>query len=111
MKRIEAFVQPHRREKVISALHALPNFPGFTLEEALGQGCGRGAGGAFAYDPEEGILYHPCLHFIVICANDIADQIATTIAKAAHIGNTGDGIVTISDVSRVIRIRDAGENA
>lgn len=43
MKRIGAFLQPHRVSKAVAALHALPRFPGFTLLDARGQGHGRGA--------------------------------------------------------------------
>ena len=38
MKRLEAFIQPHRLNKVIRALHELPRFPGFTVCNAHGQG-------------------------------------------------------------------------
>ena len=108
MKRIEAFIQPHRLGKVVSALHALPAFPGFTVLDAHGQGHGRGTGGHFAYEPNEGLLYHKRLCLIVICDNGEATAIADAIAKAAHTGKPGDGIVSICDVRQVLRIRGGG---
>jgi nitrogen regulatory protein PII len=41
MKRIEASLQQHRLNKVIHALRALPQFPGFTVFGAQDQGHGR----------------------------------------------------------------------
>ena len=52
MKRIEAFLPPHRLAPVIHQLHELPRFPGLTVLNAHGQGHGRGAGGHYAYDEE-----------------------------------------------------------
>ena len=107
MKRIEAFIQPHRLNKVVATLHALPSFPGFTVLNAHGQGHGRGKGGHFAYG-EGGLLFHAHCVVVIICEDALAAQIAEQIAKTAHTGNPGDGIVVISDVAQLIRIRDAG---
>ena len=110
MKRIEAFIQPHRLAKVVSALHALPAFPGFTILDAHGQGHGRGAGGHFAYESNEGLLYHKRLCLLIICENGEATAVATAVAKAAHTGKSGDGLIAISDIRQVLRIRDGGEH-
>jgi nitrogen regulatory protein P-II 1 len=41
----------------------------------------------------------------VVCADDVAASIAETARQAAQTGNKGDGIILISEVSEVIRIR------
>ncbi len=41
MKRMKAFIPPHRLNSIVSALHALPCFPGFTVFDAHEQGQGR----------------------------------------------------------------------
>ncbi len=107
MKRIEAFIQPHRLSRVVSALHELPLFPGFTVLNGHGQGHGRGAGGHFHYSREDGLLFHSRLSLIVICEDAVAHEIGVTIADAAHTGNKGDGIVVISDLNEIIHIRAA----
>lgn len=109
MKRIEAFVQPHRLSKVIAALHSLPSFPGFTIVDAHGQGHGRGAGGHFVYEPAEGLLYHERSYLVIVCENNEATAIARAIAGAAQTGSKGDGLIAISDIRQVLRIRDGGE--
>jgi nitrogen regulatory protein PII len=110
MKRIEAYVQPHRLNKVVGALHALPSFPGFTVFDAHGQGHGRGAGGHYAYG-QDGLLFHEHRVVVMVCEDDEADRLAQTIAQAAHTGRKGDGIVVISEVTQLLRIRDAGSTS
>lgn len=108
MVRIEAFIQPHRLGKVVSALHSLPRFPGFTVFDAHGQGHGRGKGGHYAYGTEQGLLYHKRSVLVILCAEQEADDIANAITQSAHTGTSGDGIVVMSEVSSVSRIRDSG---
>jgi nitrogen regulatory protein PII len=108
MKRIDALIQPHRLSKVVMALHALPNFPGFTIVGANGQGRGRGEGGQFVYEANDGLLYHPRICLFILCQDDEAEAIAKLIARTAHTGNNGDGWVSITDIAQVYRIREAG---
>ena len=108
MKRIEGFIRAHRLAKVVAALHALPHFPGFTVVECHGQGEGRGEGGHFAYDPDEGIQYHKSKMVIVVCADDEANLVAEAIARAGCTGESCDGLVAVTDVPQVICARMAG---
>jgi nitrogen regulatory protein P-II 1 len=107
MKRIEAFVPRHRLNKIVGALHALPHFPGFTVLDAHGQGQGRGRG-HYAYGEDSGLLYHERCALVVVADDGEADEIARTITEAAHTGNRGDGIVVMSDVISLRRVRDKG---
>jgi len=106
MKQLTAFVQPHRLTRVVKALHDAPRFPGFTVLHAHGQGHGRGVGGRYAFGSED-LLYHDRCVVIVICEDEEAPPLANAIARAAHTGNHGDGLVTISPVESVSLIRDA----
>jgi nitrogen regulatory protein P-II 1 len=109
MKEITAIIQPHTLSRVMHALHALPHFPGVTLFDAHGQGRGRGTGGAFRLT-EENFTFHKKTTLLIACDDAHADSIVATIVQAAHTGNKGDGLVTLKDVARVIRIR-TGETA
>lgn len=106
MKKIEALIQPHRLAKVVAALHALPSFPGFTVVDANGQGHGRGAGGHYVYEPDESLLFHKRQMLIVFCTDDLCGPIVDTIARAAQTGRPGDGMIAVSDLSQLVRIRD-----
>jgi nitrogen regulatory protein P-II 1 len=90
--------------RVIAALHELPHFPGLTLFEVSGQGRGSGPGGAYEHT-EESIFENKRRVIEVICVNELAEGIAETIRRAAHTGTHGDGIIVITDISDVIRIR------
>lgn len=110
MKEITAIIQPQSLAHVMQALHALPHFPGVTvLPHVHGQGRGRGAGGAFRLS-EDTIPFHDKVLLLIACEAPLADSIVTAIAAAARTGNKGDGIITVKDVARVIRIR-TGETA
>ena len=108
MIRIEAFIQPHRLNKTISALHALPSFPGFTVFDAHGQGHGRGQGGHYAYGEDQGLLLHSRRVLVIYCNDHQADEIANIIVQAAHTGNSGDGIVVMSEVNALLRVNKVG---
>lgn len=101
MKRVEAIIQPHKLSKVVTALHALPHFPGFTVLDAHGQGHGRGKGGVFA---EEGLLYHRRCILFVLCGEDEVKAVMDTIKSAAHTGQAGDGLISVTDIDALVRI-------
>lgn len=105
MKQVTAFLQPHRLSRVIRALHEAPRFPGFTVLHAHGQGHGRGAGGRFAFGSED-LLYHDRCVVVVVCQDDEAAALAESIARAAHTGNQGDGLVTVSAIDSVRLVRE-----
>ena len=107
MKKVSAYIKPHRLDRVIAALHELPRFPGFTVFDAHGQGHGRGTGGHYAYG-QDGMLYHPQRVLLVLCDDAEAGHIAETIARAAHSGRHGDGLVTFEAVEAIQHTRNAG---
>ena len=104
MKQITATIQPHMLSNVVRSLHQLPHFPGFTITDARGQGRGRGAGGAFKVT-EDSIDYHRKNLLQITCADDLVSHIVETIQKSAHTGNPGDGLIVVTEVAEVIRIR------
>ena len=106
MKMITAIIQPHMEGRVVRALHELPRFPGFTIHEVRGQGRGRGTGGSFRLN-EYNLFYHKKLALEVVCEDDLVEEICTVILANAHTGHKGDGIVTVSEIHSLRRIRDA----
>ena len=112
MKQVKAIVRPHMLEHVIAALQELPHFPGFTTFDAQGQGRGRGKGGAFKAT-EESIFQDKRAIIELITTDELAESIAATIQKSAHTGYAGDGVIVITEIDRVVRIRsgETQENA
>lgn len=108
MKEIRAVIQPHMLGKVMDALHALPHFPGVTVSDCQGQGRGRGTGGHFEATSEN-VFFTKKLKLEMYCADAIADELVEIVQIAAHTGNPGDGVVTVVDLAKVVRIRSGEE--
>lgn len=104
MKQITAVIQPHMLSKVMDALHNCEHFPGVTISDCQGQGRGRGKGGQFQAT-QESIFFVKKLRLEMLCSDNVSDHLVSLIRKAAHTGNSGDGLVAVTDVARIARIR------
>ena len=104
MQQVTAIIHPHRLRPVIDALHTLSHFPGVTVTRVNGQGRGRGKGGKFLPDAEN-IFFHERCRLEIICNDSAGEEITRLIRDAAHTGNPGDGIVTVTQLALVLRIR------
>ncbi len=108
MKEIKAIIKSLMADNVVRALHELPHFPGLTFFKAHGQGRGRGA--HQEYKPSvESVFEHEVSQLEIVCADEMADRIVDTIRQAAHTGARGDGLIVVTDVARVVRIRTGEE--
>ena len=58
---------------------------------------------------EEGATYTEKCKVEVVCEDDAVDTVVETISNAARTGQPGDGIVIVSDVERVTRVRTGDE--
>lgn len=108
MKQIIAIVQPHRLENIEQALHGLEHLPGFTIFPARGNSRGRGPHHAFTpteWNPNA----HDRLVLMMFCPDGLAPKVVEAISAAAHTGHAGDGLIAVSDLEDVLRIR-SGEH-
>jgi len=104
MKQITAILQPHRLERVEEALHRLPHLPGFTVFKAQGHPRGHGAGHAYVADelvPDS----HARVVLVMYCADDQLASLVQTIEQAAHTGQAGDGVIAVTELVDIVRIR------
>ena len=108
MREIKAIIQPHMLSKVMDALHALPHFPGVTISDCLGQGRGQGAGGEYVAT-EQSIVFAKMTKLELFCGDALSDEVVRVIQNAAHTGNSGDGVIMIAELPRVVRIRTRQE--
>jgi len=102
-----ALIRPHMEGPVVRALHDLPQFPGFTITDARGQGRGRGVGGSYQAI-ESDLTYHRFLQFQIVCPAVQATDVCSTIVKAGWTGRKGDGVVFSGPVTSFARIRETG---
>jgi len=106
MKRIDAFIKTHRLEKVSLALHHVRGFQCMTVAEVRG----FGREDAPEWDPAD---FHEVTRLEIFCPDELAEQIVTTIERAAHTGLEGDGKIYVSTVDMAVRIStgERGEGA
>jgi nitrogen regulatory protein PII len=104
---VTALIRPQMEGRVVQALHELPDFPGFFLVEARGQGRGRGAGGSYQAN-EFDLTYHRYLQPEIVCRSGLATDICDLIAGAAWTGRKGDGVIFTTDAHSFVRIREVG---
>ena len=104
MKEIKAIIQPHMLTKVIDSLKAMENLPGVTVSEVRG----------FGHNPAEStsnklvedfIEYAKKTKIEIVVPDDLAERVVDAIARNAHTGLPGDGLIFVSPVDEVIKIR------
>ncbi|MGX6564751.1 P-II family nitrogen regulator [Cupriavidus necator] len=104
MKQVIVVLPPHRLESVEAALHEVDHLPGFTLFHARGHPRGTGQHHAFT-----GSEWNPDAHdqvvLLIFCADEHLEGIVGTIRAAAYTGNRHDGLIAISDLEDILRIR------
>jgi len=103
MKQITAYIKPFMLPKVQEAVMQAPGFRGMTVINGLGMGQSR-----LEHHPRErapGLEFVAKLRIEILVLDKDAEPLADVIAKAAHTGNSGDGLLYITDVQTVIRIK------
>ena len=104
MKEIKAIIQPHRASKVIDALQAMDDLHGVTVSEVKGFGHHRERS-AKDTAAEDLIDYAAKTKLEIVVPDQLARAVVETILKHAHTGRPGDGLVFVSTVDDVFRIR------
>ena len=103
MRLVTALVKPFKLDEVKEALTAL-GLPGITITEAKGFGRQRGHTEVYR-GAEYKVEFVPKVRIEVLTDDDDARRVADTIVNAARTGQIGDGIVWISPVDTIIRVR------
>jgi len=107
MKQIKAFIRESKADEVVRALEGA-GAPGVTVSCEHGLGYGYEPA-AFTLAPGELRKAPRIIKIEVVCAEDDVDRLLQAIAQVAHTGTEGDGIVFITPVERVVRIRTGAE--
>ena len=111
MKKIEAYIQPHKMEEVKDALIAI-GILGMTITEIRGHG--RQQGHKEVYRGQEyNVDLLPKTKVEVVVPDSRSDEAVKAITTAARTGKIGDGKVFVHTISEAIRIRngECGEAA
>lgn len=111
MRRITAYIRPHRTEDVKTAVADL-GVTGMTVSEVRGRGNSPESGVAFG---GQMVLSHlpPKAMISVVVTDDLEEQVIEAIIAHARTGEPGDGKIFVEAVEDAIRIRtkERGETA
>lgn len=109
MKRIEAVVRTDRVAPVVEALRN-EGVPRMTVSHvhALGSGVDPEH---YKLSFEDGAAYTEKAKILVVCPSDAVDRVVEAIRREGRTGHRGDGVVFVSDVERVVKIRTGAEDA
>jgi Nitrogen regulatory protein PII len=109
MKKIEAIIQPSKLEELKAALNVMDIIPGLTITQVMG--CGEQKGWKEFYRGTELYLnFLPKIGITIVTPDEKVDMIIDAIIDIARTGEPGDGKIFVSDVERVIRIRNGEED-
>lgn len=101
MKEIKAYLRKHMVEHVIDAIEALNDPPGLSLSEVRGLG--------HTEKPEWPTRFLERVKLEIVATDEQADEIIRVITESARTSYHGDGLVFVSDVERVVRVRTGHE--
>ena len=111
MKKIEAIIQPSKLEEMKEAFHN-EEILGVTITQVMGCGNQKGWREFYRY-PDMFLNVLPKIQLSMVVPDESVDHIVEMIIGTVHTDDVGDGKIFISDVERVIRIRNGeeGDNA
>ena len=104
MKEIKAIIQPHRLTPVIDALQAIAGLPGVTVPEVKGFGLNR-AKDAKDKEVQDYVEYAKKVKLEIVVPDEMFELVDRAIVTHARTGHAGDGLLFISTIDEVIRVR------
>ncbi len=112
MKEVKAYIKQIKLPDVVWALHTIEGLTGLTMTEVYGHGRGKGRN---SHDRVRFLSIEaiPRVKLEIVCADDLVETIVSTIQRAAHTGQRGDGKIYVSEVAEAVRIstNEYGSNA
>ena len=111
MRRITAYIRPHRTEDVKTAVADL-GVTGMTVSEV--RGCGNIPESGVAFGGQQTLSHLPPKAMICVVVPDgLQDQVIAAIIAHSQTGEPGDGKIFVEPVQDAIRIRtkEHGETA
>ena len=104
MKLIIAYIRTECAAQVMRELHKA-GVGGITAYTVRGM---SGETSTFLYSKRPFEINHlpESVKLEVVCPDESLDKIVKLVAQAARTGDSGDGIIAVQDVERVVRIRN-----
>jgi nitrogen regulatory protein PII len=103
MKKIEAYIKPHKLADVTMALQKIKGLRGMSVLSVRGFGC-RDCKDKQCRKIDDLMDFSEHTKIELFCHNDIVDALVSVIDKTAQTGLRGDGKIYVSDVSKAYKI-------
>ncbi|MEY2677643.1 MAG: hypothetical protein RLZ00_335 [Pseudomonadota bacterium] len=100
MKEIKAIIRPSKLPTLREKLRSLPGFPGMTVSKA--EGCSAPSLHTPTNLKEELTDYTPKVRIEIVAPDEVCDSIVDLIVHTAQIGQIGDGLVWVTDITRAV---------
>lgn len=104
MKAVKAYLRCQKVEEVVSALEAI-GLDGMTVIDVMGIGTTLADRHTAKYSIACVEQYSKVAKLEVVCPADMVHQVVKTIREAAYTGMKGDGLIFVSPVEMVVKIR------
>jgi len=104
MKKVVAFIKPHRLNEAILNLQDIEGLKGLTVTAVKGFGCGG---------PDGHRILRETAKLEVFCSAEMSASVVSAIEKSAHTGLHCDGKIYVLPVEEAVRISNGqrGPNA
>lgn len=102
MREVKAIIRPQRVESVMEALLGIPELPGVTVSHVHAYAGSRQDVAQIPPDRREADF----TKLEIVVSVELVDRVVAAISRAAHTGQSGDGIVFVLPVDGYTRIRD-----
>ena len=103
MKKIEAYIKPHKLSDVTMALQKVEGLRGMSVLAARGFGCREGADKqCLKIDDLMDFSEHTKIE--IFCNDALVDMLVSVIDRTAKTGLRGDGKIYVSDVEKAFKI-------
>lgn len=103
MKEIKAIVRPTKLHKIRDAFRLLPGFPGMNISPV--EGCSAHAGIERSDSLKDELTdFTKKLRIEIIAPDDMLDDILSIIHRTAYTGQTGDGVLWVTEVQVFTRL-------
>lgn len=103
MKEIKAIVRPNRLHKVREGFRHMHGFPGMTISHV--EGCSGHAGEERRDTLKEELTdFSKKVRIEIVAPDEMVTEIVRVIHATAHTGQTGDGVVWVTEVEEFRRL-------
>ena len=104
MKEILAVIRPQKLPRLREVLRAIPGFPGMTITKVAG--CGATSRHTPPHTIKEVLTdFTDKVRIEIIAPDEMADALVDQIVQVASTGQTGDGLVGVTEIQRAVFIR------